>query len=95
VAELDTWVTEHEGWVCGAPAYHIYACIKKDSFDEERMFVGAEVVLDEATYEICGLDSAECGDGTWMLVYAHYVPQNMNESEWHGLYGDPKLAIDS
>jgi hypothetical protein len=94
MSELDTWVTEYEGRVCGAPAYHIYACIKRDGFDEERMFLGAEITIDEAAYEICGLDKAEAGDGTWMLVYAHYIPKSMNESEWHGLYGDPKLAID-
>ncbi len=93
MSELDTWVTKYEGRVCDVTAYHIYACIKIDGFDEERMFVGAELDIDEATYEICGIDATECGDGTWMLVYAHYVPQNMNESEWHGLYGDPQLAI--
>lgn len=95
MAELDTWVTQYEGRLCGVAAKHIYACIKRDGFDEGRMFVGAELVIDEATYKICGIDSAECGDGTWMLVYAHYIPQNMSESEWHGLYGDPKLAINS
>ena len=95
MAELDRWVTEYEGRICDVPAYHIYACIKKCSFDEERMFVGAEWPIDAATYEICALDFAECGDGTWVLVYAHYVPQIMNESEWHGLYGDPELASRS
>lgn len=92
MAELDTWVTKYEGRVCGHPAYHIYACIKEDGFDEEKMFVGAQLCLDEATYEICGIDDAEVGDGTWMLVYAHYVPQAMSEKDWNGLYGSSELA---
>jgi hypothetical protein len=95
VAELDTWVTEYEGRLCGVPAYHIYACISRDGFDEERMFVGAQLDIDAATYEICAIDTAEVADGTWMLVYAHYIPQNMNESEWQGLYGNPELASTS
>ena len=95
MSELDRWVTEYNGKVCDTVAYHIYACIKRDGFDEDRMFLGAKLDIDDATYEICGIDSAEVGDGTWMLVYAHYLPQSMNESEWHGLYGDPELAIDS
>ena len=87
MSELDTWVTRYEGKLCDVAAKHIYACIKIDGFDEDRMFVGAELVIDEATYKICDLDSTECGDGTWMLVYAHYVPQSMDNSKWHELYG--------
>ena len=56
------------------------------------MGVGAEIPVDHQTYKVCAIDEAEIADGTWVLIYAHLVPQHMTESEWHGLYGDPELA---
>lgn len=92
MSALDSWVTEYKATECGAPAYHIYRCLERHRFDPDVMYVGAEVPVDHQTYKICGIDATEAGDGTWMLIYAHLVPQKMTESEWHGLYGDPELA---
>ena len=93
MSELDRWVTKHPGRVCGHPAYHIYRCIKKEGLAEDTIFMGARLAIDESTYEVCGIDFAEVGDGTWALVYAHYVPEATGD--WNGLYGDPELASDS
>jgi hypothetical protein len=92
MSELDTWVTEYEGRVCGEPTYHVYCCIRSDGFDPELFFLGANVTVDEATYCVCGIDNAECGDGAWYLVYAHYVPQETGSKDWNELYGDSELV---
>ncbi len=61
-------------------------------FNDEIWYLGAHVRVDEVTYEICEINGAECGDGFWQLVFAHYLPQTLSEEEWDGLYRNPDLA---
>lgn len=93
MSALDSWVTEYEGKSCGCPAYHIYRCVRDTEFEEDLMGVGCIIPVDHQNYEVCGIDTAcPSEEESWVLIYAHLVPDSMNESDWHGLYGDPELA---
>jgi hypothetical protein len=90
---LDAWVTTYEGAVCGEDAYHIYRCVRTEQFDENVMGVGCTVPIDDSFYYVCGTARANPSEEEdWMLIYAHLIPQTMDESDWHGLYGDPELV---
>lgn len=93
MSEHDYWVTEYEGKVCEIPSRHIYRCVRYSEFNLAQYAVGATTEVDEATYIVCDVDRANPAEGEdWLLVYAHYVPDEMSEKDWNGLYGDTELA---
>ena len=88
MSELDSWVTEYSVTGCGAPKHHIYTSVREFRLDPDLFYVGSRLTIDDSVYEVCDISEAiGADDGSWRLVYAHLVPQNMSEEDWYGLYG--------